>query len=141
MKLQQHFYYLSSLITLSIDQPDRTGVKNINGPVEVPRGGLLHKGPRGTTTGQTILQNGLTIIIVLAILLALAYLIWGGIQWTTSGGDKNKVHAAQSKIMYAIIGLVVIFLSFFLIQMIGQVFGIDIFGLNVFRCSPGLGGC
>lgn len=136
MKLLQRFSYLSSLIALSIDQPDRNGVNNINGPVQVPRGGLLHEGPRGTTTGQTILKNSLTVIIILAIILALAYLIWGGIQWTMSGGDKNKVHAAQSKIMYAIIGLVVIFLSFFIIITIGKLFGINIFCLGAI-CQAG----
>lgn len=39
-------------------------------------------------------------------------LIWGGIRYTTSAGNSSSVTAAKNTIMYAIIGLVIAFLAF-----------------------------
>ncbi len=61
---------------------------------------------------------------ILAIVAALGYLIYGGIRWVTSGGDKGKVEAARSHIVAAIIGLIVVFLSYLIISIILSVFGL-----------------
>jgi hypothetical protein len=55
-------------------------------------------------------------IFTLSIVVALLYLIWGGFKWLTSGGDKTAVGAAREHIIAAIIGLVVIFLSYFILN-------------------------
>lgn len=60
----------------------------------------------------------ITVIFVVAIVLALFYLIWGGIKWLLSGGDKAKVDAARQHIVAAIVGLVIIFLSYFVLSII-----------------------
>lgn len=57
-------------------------------------------------------------IFVIAIVAALLYLIYGGFRWITSGGDKNAVSGARDHIIAAIIGLVVIFLSYFIINLL-----------------------
>ena len=36
----------------------------------------------------TLISNGINVAIAVAAIAAFAYLIWGGIQWITSGGDK-----------------------------------------------------
>lgn len=59
---------------------------------------------------------------IFAALIALAYLIWGGIKWITSGGEKSGVEGARNHIIAAIIGLVVIFLSYFIINVILYIF-------------------
>src|SRR5690606_15403858 len=51
-------------------------------------------------------------IIVIAFLAALLYIVIGAFQWITSGGDKEKVASARNHIIAAVIGLVVIALSF-----------------------------
>jgi len=43
-------------------------------------------------------------------------LIWGGIRYTTSGGQAASVTAAKNTIMYAIIGLVIAFLAFAIVN-------------------------
>ncbi len=50
----------------------------------------------------------LTFVMVLAALLVLGYLIWGGIEWITSGGDKGKTESARNKITAAVIGIIVL---------------------------------
>lgn len=130
--MKRLLYSLSSTIALSIDSPriPSSGTQptiQIKGPTEIPIGGLTRSGPEGTTTAQEIIRNGIIILIISAILLSLAFLIIGGIQWTMSGGEKSKIDAARRKIIYAIVGLIVVFLSFFIISIFGYLFGVDIF--------------
>lgn len=59
------------------------------------------------------LINGLlTFVMVLAVLLVFLYLIMGGIEWITSGGDKQKTETARNKITAAVVGLVVLASSY-----------------------------
>ena len=73
--------------------------------------------------GGTV-QRVINIAFILAALIALGFLIWGGIRWILSGGDKGKVEAAQKTITAALIGLVVVFLSYFLLNVVLGIFGI-----------------
>lgn len=43
-------------------------------------------------------------------------LIWGGIRYTTSAGNSANVTAAKNTIMYAIIGLVIAFLAYAIVN-------------------------
>lgn len=58
------------------------------------------------------------LIFIIAVIAALLYLIYGGFRWLTSGGDKQAVGAARDHIVAAIIGLVIIFLSYFILQIV-----------------------
>ena len=44
--------------------------------------------------------------------LAVIMIIWGGIRYAISGGNSNSVTAAKNTILYAIVGLIIAFLSF-----------------------------
>src|SRR5690349_7405124 len=77
--------------------------------------------PRGTTGGTnfaglcnisannigTLISSIVTILLIAAAIIALFFLIWGGIRWITSGGDKSKVDSARQTIIASIIGLIV----------------------------------
>lgn len=69
----------------------------------------------------------------IAGILLLLYLIWGGFGLMLSRGDPKAVEGAKSKITNAVIGFVIIFVAFWLVQILGQIFGIEqfknIFGL------------
>src|SRR5579859_2535142 len=69
----------------------------------------------------------ISFLFILAALIALIYLIYGGIRWITSGGDKSNVEAARDSIIASIIGLVVVFLSYVIINVVMQFF----FGFNL----------
>jgi len=60
----------------------------------------------------------ISFIFVVSIIIALFYLIWGGFKWLTSGGDKSAVGAAREHIIAAVIGLVIIFLSYFILNIL-----------------------
>ena len=64
----------------------------------------------------------LSFILIAAIIISLIYLIWGGIKWITSGGDKGNVETARGHIIAAIIGLVLVFSAWFIMNFILQTF-------------------
>jgi len=69
-----------------------------------------------------IIGTIITLVFIIAVIIALAFLIWGGIRWILSGGDKAGVEAARNTIVAAIIGLVVVFLSYFILNFVIGVF-------------------
>lgn len=82
-----------------------------------------------------IISSVVLLLFIIAALLALFFLIWGGIKWILSGGDKSKVEAARSTIIAALIGLVVTFLSFFLLTFVLSIFGISLANLTLPKLS------
>ena len=78
----------------------------------------------GGTSLQTIVGNGLTIIMVFAAFFALFILIRGGIQWTMSGGEKGKIEQARMRIIYGILGLLLVFFSFFIMNFVLGLFNL-----------------
>lgn len=56
-----------------------------------------------------MLGTGISLFITGAGLLLLLYLFWGAFDWINSGGDKEKVAKAQSKVTNALIGILLVF--------------------------------
>jgi|SRR5579884_3173366 len=67
---------------------------------------------------SNIVGNAVTILIVFAAILCLFFLLWGGIRWVMSGGDKGKIDQARGTIVHAIIGLVITLLAYFILNVI-----------------------
>ena len=80
----------------------------------------------GAVNIGTIISSVILILFILAITLALAFLIYGGIKWIISGGDKTKVEAARGTIVAALVGLVLAFLSYFIINLVLNFLGITL---------------
>ena len=81
----------------------------------------------------SIVGAAVTFILVIAVLIALFFLIWGGVRWITSGGDKAKVESARSTIIAAILGLVIAFLAFFILSVALSFFGLSLSNLQLPR--------
>lgn len=58
-----------------------------------------------------------TILYIVGI-IAVIMLIIGGIRYVTSGGDSKKVTDAKNTVLYAIIGLVIAFLAFAIVNFV-----------------------
>lgn len=56
----------------------------------------------------------------------LVYLLIGGFTMMTSGGDPKKVESGKAIITNAFIGFIVVFVSYWIVQLVGQIFGLDI---------------
>ena len=87
-------------------------------------------GLTGSNIGVTV-RNVIVAVLVIAAVIALAFLIWGGIKWITSGGDKSKVEAARSTTIAAIIGLIIAFLAFFILSIVLGLFRLGLNNLTI----------
>jgi hypothetical protein len=75
---------------------------------------------QGSVGGVPIIQGGLrdsiTNIVNFALaivgIIAVIYLLWGGITYITAGGDAEKAGKGRIAITNAIIGIIIIMLSF-----------------------------
>jgi uncharacterized membrane protein len=70
-----------------------------------------------------LITDLVNIAFIIAIILVFFYLIWGGIQWITSGGEKGKTEEARNKITAAVIGLIVLAAAFAILTLTLQLLG------------------
>jgi hypothetical protein len=100
--------------------------------VKVPAsGGLVGSANAGSLTiGEIIGKVFTTYVFYAAGIALLLYLILGGFQFMLSRGDPKAAQAAQSKITNAVIGFVIVFLAYIIVQLVAQLFGLKgtIFG-------------
>lgn len=80
-----------------------------------------------TELGQLI-SAGVGTLLIVAALLAFLYLILGGIQWITSGGDKSGMEAARNKITHAIVGLIIVGAAWAIMTLVQNFLGVTIIG-------------
>lgn len=95
------------------------GGYSITAPPSVPQGGLEF--------ATRVIGVGLNVFIIIGILAALTFLMYGGFVWITSGGDKQKLERARKTIVYSIIGIFVMALSLVAVQFLGDMLGVQLF--------------
>jgi|SRR3989344_3700782 len=88
----------------------------------------------GITLGN-IITALLGYILPLAGMALLLYLLFAGFQFLTSGGDPKKVEQAKERLTSALVGFVIVFAAYWIVQIVGTVLGLgstgfgDIFNL------------
>ncbi len=80
---------------------------------------------KGEANLGSIISELLRYLFPLAGLLLLLYLLLGGLQMMTSAGDPKKMEGAKQKLTNAFIGFVIVFASYWIIQIVGRVLGIE----------------
>jgi hypothetical protein len=75
-----------------------------------------------------LISNAAGVALIIAAILVFVFLVWGGIQWITSGGDKGKTEEARNRITAALVGLAIVAAAWAIIQLVSYFFGIDVFG-------------
>jgi len=79
-----------------------------------------------------IITTVIKLVLVIAALTAFFFLVFGGIKWITSGGDKEGTAKAQGTITAALVGLVIVFAAWAIIKLLEVFFGIQILSsLNI----------
>jgi hypothetical protein len=78
-----------------------------------------------------IIGAAITFIFIVAVVIALFYLLFGAVRWIFSGGDKAAIDAARGTIVAAIVGLIILFLTFLLINVLLAFFNVNIGAINV----------
>ncbi len=74
----------------------------------------------GNLSIQQIFVSVLNLVILIAAIIAILYLIWAGIKYITASTNEEEAKKARTAIYNAIIGIVVIILSYALIVWVGN---------------------
>ena len=78
-----------------------------------------------------VISNVVPYLFGISGFLLLIYLVIGGLQFMTSGGDPKAVAAAQAKISSALIGFIIVLVSAGVVVLLGRLLNIDVFS-NLF---------
>lgn len=80
--------------------------------------------PKGYAKSLPVLMTSLlSILVALLAIVVFFYLVWGGVSWITSGGDKGKTETARGRIVAAVVGLIIVISSYAILQIILRFLG------------------
>ena len=81
-------------------------------------------GPLSFSTLPELINRLNIFLIPLASIILFLVLVWGGYDFMMSGGEESKISAGKAKITTAIIGFVLLVLSYFMARLLGTIFGV-----------------
>ena len=88
---------------------------------------LIRQGGEGAGGISLVLSNLVILIYIVAGIVFVFWILWGAFQWITSGGEKEAVAAARSRIVNAIICIILFAVAFAIIQIVGTFTGFTFF--------------
>jgi len=97
---------------------------------QVNLNGVGIKGPlegyntEGYNTIGDIINNLVPFVISIGGVLLFFILMWGGYDYVTSQGTPEKIKSANAKITAAIVGFILLVLSFLITRVISYIFGV-----------------
>lgn len=80
-------------------------------------------GKQGTI--GSVVSSLINYLFPLAGILLLLYLIVGGFQMMFSRGDPKAMQSAQGKITNAVVGFLIVFASYWIVQLIASILGLE----------------
>ena len=85
----------------------------------------IHNPFTPTYSIATLISGIIGIFILIAFIMAFLYLIVGGINWITSGGDKTQLETARNRIINALIGLILVASIWAIISLLFPTLGLN----------------
>lgn len=78
-----------------------------------------------------IINALITLVFIVGFLIAFFFLVFGGVKWIMSGGDKQATQSAREMITAALVGVAIIAFSWALIMLLQTFFGISILNFTI----------
>lgn len=82
-------------------------------------------GVTATNNLEHFVSNMIGLLTILGGLIFVFYFVMGGVNWITAGGEQAKVTKARDQMVEAVIGMVVIVISYGLMGVVGGIVGFD----------------
>lgn len=83
--------------------------------------GNLFEGKTADVGLTSAFSSIVEIIYIIAAVIFIFFLLWSALEFIYSRGDKEHIQSARGRLTWAIIGLVLLGLSFVLIRIIGTI--------------------
>ncbi|OGL74140.1 hypothetical protein A3F28_00210 [Candidatus Uhrbacteria bacterium RIFCSPHIGHO2_12_FULL_57_11] len=89
-------------------------------PVNYQQGGVVIEieNPLGTTSIPALVGRVISAFLGIAGSLAILMVVYGGVTWLTSGGSPEKIEKGKKILVWAVIGLIVIFGAYSLVNFV-----------------------
>lgn len=91
--------------------------------------GVLGNPTDGISTFANFMSSAIGLITIIGIIWFVFIFFIGAIGIISSGGDKNSLESAKKKISTGLIGLVVLIIAMFVIDLIGYLLGFSVGGI------------
>ncbi len=97
--------------------------------------GIIEKPPELSKYGpgakgiNQVLDKSVAFIFMIAAVGFVVMFLWGAVQMIISGGDKEALAKARGRITWAIIGMVILALSFAIFRILGDLLGFKLLQL------------
>lgn len=75
----------------------------------------------------SVVNNAVPILFAFSGMALFVYLVWGGFDFLTSMGDPKKAEQGKNKITHAVVGFIIIFAAFWIVQLADLFLGFKIF--------------
>lgn len=102
-----------------------SAVDSVFGIIRLP--GSISSIPRGAEGINNLIRVGIDLLFIVGAVMSLFFVIWGAIDYMSAGGRKDGAAEARKKITYALIGLMLLGLSFFIVRFVGMIVGLGDF--------------
>ena len=99
----------------------QTGNTEIAGAINSEITSGMNATSAGTSTptdANVVIKNVTNIMFFIIGAVSVIMLIYGGIRYTTSGGNANSVTAAKNTVIYSIVGLVISILAYAIVNFV-----------------------
>ncbi|MFZ5364839.1 MAG: pilin [Patescibacteria group bacterium] len=103
--------------TLEVTPPAPGGAQSTT-PADIILPNFLAKTPGEQTDINVVIGRIIKSVIGVSGSIALAVFIYGGVLWMFSGGSEGRIDKGKKAMLYAAIGLAVIFLSYTLVSFV-----------------------
>lgn len=100
----------------------------INPPPELDP--YIRTGNEGAGAISLFINNLISLIFVIGGVIFVVMIVWGALELILSGGNKEGVANARNRIIYAIIGIAFLAISFAIMAALGEFLGFKFF-LNI----------
>lgn len=80
---------------------------------------------------EAVFANLISVLVMLVPLAIFVMFTIAGFKWLTSAGDAKKIEAAQKTLFYAIVGVVLMILSYIILLAIKWFTGVDVLKFNI----------
>lgn len=81
--------------------------------------------PTKDTNLAQVLTTVINALLLFAGAVAVLFLIIGGFRYVVSAGNPDQVEGAKKTILYAIVGLIIIFVAFVVVQLVQNWLGVN----------------
>lgn len=90
-------------------------------------GGTAISGPEGfrfTRLGEVV-ESAIKFVFAFAGIALLLMIIAAGLTLMTSAGDAKKIEQGKQRLTYSLVGFLIIFTAYWLVQILGRIFGFE----------------